>query len=111
MAWAWLTPTLTHVIMCDPVTSGAKDEQCHLGCLFEGKLECLMHAIDEVSPSQRLVLNATAPANIHIDTLMDDQHDPASHPSPIDINALDDKLDDLQILLLQLNQKPQCHGI
>jgi hypothetical protein len=42
---------------------------------------------------------------------MDDQHDPASHPSPIDINALDDKLDDLQILLLQLNQKPQCHGI
>ena len=48
MAWAWLTPTLTHVIMCDPVTSGAKDEQCHLGCLFEGKLECLMHAIDEV---------------------------------------------------------------
>ena len=23
--WARLTPTLTHVIMCDPVTSGAED--------------------------------------------------------------------------------------
>ena len=24
MAWAQLTPTLTHVVTCDPVTSGAE---------------------------------------------------------------------------------------
>ena len=22
--WAWLTPTLTHVVMCNPMTSGAE---------------------------------------------------------------------------------------
>ena len=27
--WARLTPTFTHIVMCNPMTSGAKDEQCH----------------------------------------------------------------------------------
>ena len=30
-SWARLAPTLTHVVMHDPVTSGAKDERCHPG--------------------------------------------------------------------------------
>ena len=27
--WARLTPTLTHVVTCNPMTSGAEDGQCH----------------------------------------------------------------------------------
>ena len=27
--WARLTPTLTHVVMCNPMTSGAEDGRCH----------------------------------------------------------------------------------